>query len=262
MQSSNPALARLTPQGATNAYGETGWYQPGAAYRDGPVAAARSATMTVDDVIWRTIAMLVLVTLSAALAWWYVPDRLLGVVVLFGSLGGLVLGLVISIGRVANPLAIGAYAVLQGAVIGLISEVFEAQYGGIVFQAVLATIAIFFVMVILYRFRVIRATPRFTKGVIGALIAAVVVLLANWVLGFFGISTGLREAGPLGIVFSIGMIILGALTFILDFDMVEKGVAAGLPKRYAWYAAFGIVLGLIWVYLEVLRLLSYLRGRG
>lgn len=264
MESSNPALAKLTPSpAATNSSGEPGWYQPGAYQQAGPVerVGAGTQTMTVDGVVGRTLALLVLLTVSAAAAWQLVPDGLLGAVVLIGSIGALVLGLFISFRRMTSPLPIAGYAILEGAVVGLVSKVFEQSYGGIVLQAVLATIAIFFVMLILYRFRVIRATPRFTKGLIGALIAAVVVSLANLALSFFGITTGLRSAGWLGIAFSIGMIILGALTFILDFDVVEKGVAAGLPKQYAWYAAFGIILGLIWVYLEVLRLLSYLRGR-
>jgi len=261
MQSSNPALAKLTPS-STNAYGEPGWYQPGTAgTATYPGVITTADTMTVDGVIGRTLALMVLLAASAAAAWIWLPGQLTGVVLLVGSIGALILGLVVAFRRSTSPLLIGGYAVLEGAVLGLISEVFEATYGGIVAQAVTATIGIFFVMLILYRFRVIRATPRFTKGLMGALIAAVVLMLGNWLLSIFGVNTGLREGGTIGIVFSLAMIVIGALTFILDFDVVEQGVRNGLPKRYAWYAAFGIVLGLVWVYLEVLRLLSYLRGR-
>jgi uncharacterized YccA/Bax inhibitor family protein len=262
MQSSNPALARLAPSSSSNAYGEPGWYQPGAGgTATYPGVITRGETMTVDGVIGRTLALILLLTVSAAAAWIWLPEQLSGVVLLVSAIGALILGLVISIGRLTNPLLIGAYAVVEGVVLGLVSEAFEGQYGGIVAQAVTATIGIFFVMLILYRFRVIRATPRFTKGLLGALIAAVVLMLGNWLLSIFGVHTGLREGGTIGIIFSLAMIVLGALTFILDFDLVEQGVRDGLPQRYGWYAAFGIILGVIWVYLEVLRLLSYLRGR-
>jgi uncharacterized YccA/Bax inhibitor family protein len=265
MQSSNPALAKLTPANATNTYGQPGWYQPGAATPGGATTAfpdviTRSGTMTVDDVIVRTLGLLILLAVSAAAAWVWVPEQLRGLVLLAGAIGGLVLGLVISFGRMTNPVAVMAYSVIQGVVVGLISELYNSWYEGIVTQAVLATFAIFFIMLILYRFRVIRATPRFTKGLIGALVAGVALMLADFVLSLFHIQTGLRENGLLGIVFSVAMIVIGALTFILDFDLVERGTAAGMPRRYAWFAAFGIVVGLIWVYLEVLRLLSYLRG--
>ncbi|NUT36259.1 MAG: Bax inhibitor-1/YccA family protein [Hamadaea sp.] len=260
MESSNPALAKLTPS-STNTYGEPGWYQPGAGGSAYPGVMTRSDAMTVDGVIGRTLALLALMTLSGAAAWIWLPPELTGVALIGGAIGALVLGLVISFGRMTNPLLVTGYALLEGVVLGLISEVFENQFAGIVAQAVAATVGIFFVMLILYRFRVIRATPRFTKGLMGALIAAVVLMLGNWVLSLFGVNTGLRDAGAIGIIFSLAMIVIGALTFILDFDVVERGVAEGLPKRYGWFAAFGILLGLVWVYLEVLRLLSYLRGR-
>ncbi|WP_027342272.1 Bax inhibitor-1/YccA family protein [Hamadaea tsunoensis] len=265
MRSSNPALNRLAPaQTATNAYGESGWYAPGAtgAPTAGPVVeAARSASMTVDDVTVRTIGLLVLLAAAGGIAWGVVPAQWQGAVLLVGVFGGLILGLVISFGRTTNPLLIAAYTVLQGAAVGLISKQYNDWYNGIVVQAVAATFAVFFVMLILYRFKVLRATPRFTKGLIGALIAAVVLMFGDLILSLFGVHTGLRQNGLVGILFSIAMIALGALTFILDFDAVEQGVRAQLPKRYAWYAAFGIVVGLIWVYLEILRLLGYARDR-
>jgi len=264
MQSSNPALAKLSKTPATDAYGEPGWYQPGAggtASYPGVITSAGTGTMTVDGVIGRTLALMALLTVSAAAAWIWVPEEFTGVAVFGSSIVALIVGLIVGFRQSTSPVLIGAYAVLEGAALGMISEWFNTLYPGIAAQAVAATIGIFFVMLILYRFRVIRATPRFTKGLMGALIGAVVLMLGNWVLALFGVNTGLREAGPIGIIFSLAMIVIGALTFILDFDQVEQGVRHGLPARYGWFAAFGIILGLVWVYLEVLRLLSYLRGR-
>ena len=115
-------------------------------------------------------------------------------------------------------------------------------------------------MALLYKSRVIRATPRFTRIVIGAVVGLFALMLVNFVLSLFGVSTGLREGGTIGIIFSLVCIVVAALTFVLDFDQVEEGVRQGLPQRYAWSCAFGILVGLIWLYLEILRLLSYLRG--
>jgi uncharacterized YccA/Bax inhibitor family protein len=262
MQSSNPALSKLASTSGTNAYGEPGWYQPGSggvAY-PGVVTTERTGAMSVDGVIGRTLALLALLTLSAAAAWSLLPANVSGAAAFGAAIAALIVGLIVSFRQSTSPVLIGAYAILEGVALGVISEWFNVVYPGIAAQAVAATIGIFFVMLILYRFRVIRATPRFVRGVTGALIGAVVLMLANWVLALFGVNTGLREAGPIGVIFSLAMIILGALTFILDFDQVEQGVRHRLPARYGWFAAFGIILGLVWVYLEVLRLLSYLRG--
>jgi uncharacterized YccA/Bax inhibitor family protein len=173
---------------------------------------------------------------------------------------GLVLGLVIAFMQVTNPILIGAYAVVEGVFLGLVSEFYEYLYDGIVVQAAAGTFGIFFVMAMLYKAQVLRATPRFTKFVVGAVVGIFAVILVNLVLSLFGINTGLRDGSPLAIGFSIVIIIVASLTFILDFAQVEEGVRAGMPKRYAWACAFGILVGLIWLYLEILRLLSYLRG--
>ena len=120
-------------------------------------------------------------------------------------------------------------------------------------------------MAVLYKLQIVRATPRFTKMIIGALVGVVVLSLANYLFYLFDINLGLREysldgkVGWLPIVFSLVIIVVGALTFVLDFDAVEQGVRGGLPEKYAWYCAFGILVGLIFLYWEILRMLSYLR---
>jgi uncharacterized YccA/Bax inhibitor family protein len=167
--------------------------------------------------------------------------------------------------RITNPLLISLYAILQGVLLGVVSRVFEEAYPGIVVQAVAGTFGVFLVMAVLYRFRVLRATRKFTRFVLGALFGVVILSLVNYFLSLFGHNLGYEyyaptdKAGGLAIVFALVCIVVGALTFILDFDAVEKGIQYGLPHRYAWYCAFGLLVGLIFLYWQILRLLRYLR---
>jgi uncharacterized YccA/Bax inhibitor family protein len=272
VRSSNPVLTRLT----ANSYrGSTATVPPPSPWRSAPsgysdyppviAPAAQADRMTVDDVVVRTVGLLLLTAASATLAWNLVPDGLLFPVLVLGSIGGLILGLVIAFGRLVNPIAIGAYALLEGTVVGLFSKVFAVRSSGIVIQAIIGTFGVFAIMAALYKFRVIRATPRFTRGVIGALTGVLALIVVNFLLSLFGVQTGLRGGpgggGALAIGFSLVVIVVAALTFILDFDQIEQGVRAGLPRQAAWICAFGLLVGLIWVYLEVLRLLSYLNRR-
>jgi uncharacterized YccA/Bax inhibitor family protein len=221
--------------------------------------------MTIDDVVVRTVAMLGVVGITAALAWVLIGESPLSLPALFGAaIVGLVLGLVISFARVTNPAIILTYAAVQGVFVGLISKIYEDLYAGIVIQALAATFGIFFGMAAMYKFKVIRATPTFVKWVMGALIGVMVLMAANFLLAIFGAGggegLGLRSGGPIAIGFSLVCIGVAALTFILDFKAIEDGVNEGAERKYAWYASFGIVVGLIWLYLEILRLIGYLRG--
>jgi len=278
VKSSNPVLGRLDQAAAAErtagtiypgpqqqAYGPVDY----GGYGQPPVMDVRAPgrAMTLDDVVVRTIALVGLVVLSAAASWTLLRS---GPVVTFAvvgsSIAGLVLVFTISFGRVTNPALIGLYAVVEGVLLGVVSRVFEHAYPGIVVQAVAATLAVFFGMAALYKFRVIRATPRFTRWVVGALIGVVTLSLVNWLLALFGKNLGLvyysptDKPGMWAIVFSLICIGVGALTFILDFDLVERGVRYGLPERYAWYCAFGLVVGLIYLYWQILRMLGYLRN--
>jgi uncharacterized YccA/Bax inhibitor family protein len=216
--------------------------------------------MTIDDVVVRTIALLTLTAVAGAVAWTIVPDRLLFPVWIGAAVVGLILGFVITLARITNPVLIAGYAVVEGVFVGLVSKYYETFFEGIVFQAVLATFGVFFVMAVLYKFQVIRATPRFIRGVIGATVGAFVVIMLNFVLSMFGVNTHLRDGSGLAIIFSLVMIVIAALNFILDFHLVEEGVRQGAPRKFAWLCAVGILIGLVWIYLEILRLLSYLRG--
>jgi uncharacterized YccA/Bax inhibitor family protein len=222
--------------------------------------------MTIDDVVVRTVMLLGLVGISGAAAWILLPDTgPVATLALFGSMiAGLALGLVIAFGRITNPVLIVAYAVVEGVLLGVVSEFFERNWPGIVMQAVAATFAVFFVMAALYKFRVLRATPKFAKFLLGALLAFVALSLINLVAYLFGFEMGLVDYGtdkvnPIAFLFAGAGIVIGALTFILDFHEIEQGVRHGLPEKYAWYSAFGLLVGLVFLYWQILRMLSYLR---
>lgn len=246
MQSSNPVLTRLEREMARERF-------------------STDRMMSLDDVVVRTVGLILLTAVSAAVSWNLFTGPTAVLAAIGSSLAGLVLGLVISFARITNPLVIGAYAVIEGVLLGMVSRAFEIRYGGIVVQAVVGTIGVFAGMAALYKARVLRATPRFTRFVIGALIGVVVLGLVNWIVYMFGGNLGLVQYGPTGkvsmlpIIFSLVCIGVGALTFILDFDQIERSVHYGMPEKYSWYCAFGLLVGLIFLYWQILRLLGYLR---
>ena len=127
-------------------------------------------------------------------------------------------------------------------------------------QAVVATFGVFFLMAMLYKAKVIRATPAFVQGMIAVMVGLFAVMLINLVLALFGVNTGLRDGSPLAIGFSLVCIVVASLSFVLSFKEIEEGVRMGLPQRYSWVAAFGILVSLVWLYIEILRLLSYFQG--
>jgi len=265
VRSSNPVLTRLTPET------QSGYPAPAPGYPQqqyqSPVVTSVTDRMTLDDVVVRTVGLLAVTGLSGAVAWFVLPDNLRPVALFGGMVIGLILGLVISLARITNPALILAYAVAEGAFLGAISEYYNDQWNGIVVQAVVGTFGIFLLMTVLYKFRVIRNSPRFSRTLTSIVIGIMAIYLVSWILSFFNVQVGLfaRNADGSGtwlsIGFSIFVVIIASLTFILDFDLIEQSVAQGAPKKVAWTCAFGVLVGLIWVYLEVLRLLSYLRGR-
>ncbi|MER5455357.1 MULTISPECIES: Bax inhibitor-1/YccA family protein [unclassified Micromonospora] len=276
MKTSNPVLARLgqaaereraAGYAPTGPYGQPGYpqqqYPPQAGYPGAPgypSAPPAVTPMSIDDVVVKTVMLLAIVGVTGAAAWVMVPDALLGVAWIGAAVVGLVLGMIISFSKMANPALVVAYAVVQGVLVGAVSKFFESLYDGIVIQAVTATFGVFFVMTMLYRAKVIRATPKFVKGMVAVMAGLFAVMLINLVLAMFGVNTGLRDGSPLAIGFSIVCIVVASLSFILSFKEVEDGVRMGLPQRYSWVAAFGILVSLIWLYIEMLRLLSYFQG--
>jgi uncharacterized YccA/Bax inhibitor family protein len=224
--------------------------------------AARSATsrdtgrMTVDDVVNRTGLLLAIAFATGAVTW--ALD--LGFLEFPAAIVGLILGLVISFKQIMSPGVIMAYAAIEGVFLGGISQFFDARYPGIVLQAVGGTAAVTGGVLALYKSGRIKVTPQFTKMVVGATIGFFVLMMVNLVASMVtGNGLGLRT-GTLGIVVGLFAIGLASMNLILDFDLVEKGARAGLPTKYGWFAAFGILVTLVWLYIEILRLLAILRG--
>ena len=250
--SNNPALTRspaFTGRGLQTDPLEDAYSGPSATSRD-------TGRMTVDDVVNRTGLLLAIAFATGAVTW--VLD--LGALVFPAAIVGLILGLVISFKQIMNPGVIMAYAAIEGVFLGGISQFFDARYPGIVVQAVVGTAAVTGGVLALYKSGKIKVTPQFTKMVVGATIGFFVLIMVNLVAGFFvSGGLGLRQ-GPLGIVVGLFAIGLASMNLILDFDMVEKGARQGLPTKFGWFAAFGILVTLVWLYIEILRLLSILRG--
>jgi uncharacterized YccA/Bax inhibitor family protein len=252
VQSSNPVLTRL---------GEAAQAERTTVYD-----YQQTRAMTIDDVVTRTLFLLLLTGAAGAVSWITLRGgALLGFAWIGSAIAGLVLGLVIAFARITNPVVISIYAVVEGVLLGVVSREFERVHPGIVIQAAFGTFGVFAGMAALYKMRVLRATPKFTRFVIGALFGIVALSLINWLLSMFGHNLGYEyygpssKAGPLAIIFSLAAIVIGALTFIIDFDAVEQGIRYGLPERYAWYCSFGLLVGLIFLYWQILRLLGYLR---
>jgi uncharacterized YccA/Bax inhibitor family protein len=262
VKTSNPVLSRLgqaAERERAGAYAPTGYGEPYPGV--GQVAAPPSVRpMTIDDVVVKTVALLAITGGSAAAAWAFVPDALVGAAWIGAAVVGLVLGLVISFSRKANPALVVTYAVVEGVFVGMASKFFETYYPGIVLQAVIGTFGVFFLMAMIYKARIIRATPKFARGLIAVMAGLFGVMLINFVLSLAGVDTGLRSGGAMAIGFSLICIVVASLSFILSFHEVEEGVRLGLPQRYSWMAAFGILVSLVWLYIEILRLLSYFQG--
>ncbi|MEU4573767.1 Bax inhibitor-1/YccA family protein [Nonomuraea sp. ATR24] len=220
-----------------------------------PPAPPAFRTMTIDDVVVRGFMTLGALVVAAGAAWYL--NVSMGVAI-GAAIVALVLGLIASFKQSTNPALILGYAVFEGVFLGALSRVFEGAISGIVVQAVLGTAMAFAGMLAVYTLRIVRVTPKMVKFVIAAAIAALGLVLVNLLAGLFvDGGLGLREAGPLGYVFSAAMILLGCFFLLLDFDAIEQGVKQGAPEKFAWQCAFGLTLSLVWIYLEVLRFLSY-----
>ncbi|MFG1703861.1 Bax inhibitor-1/YccA family protein [Nonomuraea sp. M3C6] len=258
MESKNPVFSRSRQQAG-------GWAGPAPSpdqlqnMYDAPsyTAPARPASraMTIDDVVVRGFMTLGVLVVAAGAAWYLeVP---IGVAVV-SAIIALVLGLVASFKMSTNPALILSYAVFEGVFLGAFSSVMEARTGGIVLQAILGTALAFGGVLTVYSLRVIRVTPKLVKFVVAAGVAAIGLMLVNLLAGLFlpgGL--GLRTDSGIGIAFSALMILLGCFFLLLDFDSIEQGVKQGAPEKFAWQCAFGLTLSLVWIYLEVLRFVSY-----
>lgn len=229
--------------------------------------AASGRSMTIQGTVNKSAVLLVLLLLSATWTWrqFYASGgnpASIGMWLLIGAVGGLILALVTVFKKAWSPVTAPAYALLEGLVLGGVSSIFEAQYPGIVVQAVGLTLGTLFGLLMAYKSRVIRATENFKLGVAAATGGIALFYLVTLVLGFFGIRIPyIHESGMIGIGFSLFVVVVAALNLVLDFDFIESGANGGAPGYMEWYGAFGLMVTLVWLYLEILRLLSKLRSR-
>ena len=246
MRTSNPALNDKTWRGLPYVAGER---------------------MTMDGTVNKT-GMLLVCSLATAFWTWhlFLAERDPAAVfplMLLGVFGGLVFGLVTSFKREWAPVTAPVYALLEGLVLGGLSSLFEVRYPGIAMEAVCLTFGTLFLMLFLYRSRIIKVTDKLRLGIVAATGAVCLFYFLQMILGFFGMRfMSVYGSGPIGIGFSLIVVGIAALNLVLDFDFIERGVAAGAPKYMEWYGAFGIMVTLIWLYIEMLRLLSKVRSRN
>ena len=216
--------------------------------------------MTVEGTVNKSFLLLVVLMACALWPWSQAVAgnlQAVGGEMMLGLIGGFILALIVSFKPTTAPYLAVPYAALEGLVLGGISAQFNLRYPGIAIEAVAATFAVAFVMLVLYRTRVIRVTDRFRHMVVGATLGIVLLYAASWILGFFHVAVPfINGGGPLGIGFSVVVVGIAAFNLALDFDMIEQGAAGGAPKFMEWYGAFALMVTLVWMYLEMLRLLA------
>ena len=226
----------------------------------GGIPVAPTRYMTLDDVIVRTGAMLGVLLLAGAATWVATPESSAGALIAVGALGGLGLGLYMAFTMRANAVTALLYAALQGVALGAISRAFEQWRHGIVVQALTGTVLVAGGMLIAYRIGAIRVTPRFTKIVFASTLGVLGLMLINGIAYLFHPGgLGLRDGGALAILFSLLCIGIAAMNLAVDFEVIQQGIRNGADEKFAWYASFGLTVTLVWLYLEILRLLGYLR---
>ena len=223
-----------------------------------------SETMTLQGAVNKTIALLALVVIGAAYTWSLYYNQGADAVqpwMIGGLIGGLVFALITIFKAEWAPKTAPVYAVLEGLALGGISAFFEARFPGIVIQAVGLTFGTLFALLMLYKSRLIRVTENFRLGVFAATGGIALVYLVSFVGGLFGWQMPvIHESGPMGILFSLFVVVVASLNLVLDFDFIERGDGVA-PRYMEWYAAFGLIVTLVWLYLELLRLLAKLRER-
>ncbi len=250
MQSGNPALNKNTFLDSISG-----------------AVVTRDGAMTINGTVTKTAVLLILVMVGAMYTWsqFNGPE---GVQAMYpwmigGAIGGLITGLITVFKKTWAPITAPIYALLEGVFIGGISAIFEAKFPGIVMQAVGLTFGTMGALLLAYRSGLIRATEKFKLGVVAATGGVLLVYVANFVMSFFGHQLGIITSNSaLGIGFSVVVVISAALNLILDFDLIEQGVAQRAPKYMEWYGAFALVVTLVWLYLELLRLLSKINSRN
>jgi len=220
--------------------------------------------MTINGTINKTAMMLALVVITAIYTWGRFtatndPASIMPLV-WTGAIGGLIFCLITVFKTEWVAVTAPIYALLEGLVVGGLSAIFEVAYPGIVVQAVGLTFGVLAAMLLAYRSGLIQATEKFKLGVIAATGGIALLYLVSMVMSMFGKPIGfIHEGGTFGILFSVFVVVIAALNLVLDFDLIKQGAEQGAPKRMEWYGAFALTVTLIWLYLEILRLLGKLR---
>lgn len=227
---------------------------------------AADGVMTLNGTVIKTAVLTLLLVAAASWSWKLVagetPPSWFGSALTLGWIAPFALALIISFVPRSAPALAPLFAISKGVIVGIISALFEGQFHGIVLTAVMLTCGILFALLAAYMTGIIKASENFKLGIFAATGGLALFYLATWVLGMFGIQIpGLFGNGTISIVFSGFVVVLAALNLVLDFDFIENGCAAGAPKHMEWYAAFGLLVTLVWLYLEILRLLAKLRSR-
>ncbi|HKK46879.1 MAG TPA: Bax inhibitor-1/YccA family protein [Balneolaceae bacterium] len=221
-------------------------------------AIPADGAMTISGTINKTGILFLILLLGASISW-YSPSQGL---IYGGAFGGFILAMVTIFKKEWSPITAPIYAALEGLFLGGISLMFEQAYNGIVYNAIFLTLGTFAAMLIAYRSGLIQVTRRFRMGVIAATGGIALVYIASIILSFFGIHLSLIHGnGLMGIGFSLIIVGVAALNLVLDFDMIEKGVQARAPQYFEWYTSFGLMVTLVWLYIEILRLLAKLQRR-
>ena len=279
-ETSNPVFRSLPKQrggyaqfgtgvaGAATQYGHQA--DPYAPYVDRRAGVSRP--LTIDDVVTKTGITLAVLSAVAVVSYFLVErnETLAGPFTFIGAFGGLALVLIATFGRKQdNPAIVLTYAALEGLFLGAISfllafQVAGANAGTLIGQAILGTFGVFVGMLVVYKTGAIRVTPKFTRMVVASLFGVLALMLGNLVLGMFGVGhgegLGLRSGGTLAIIFSLVCIGIAAFSFLIDFDAADQMIRAGAPEKAAWGIALGLTVTLVWLYIEILRLLSYLQN--
>ncbi len=223
-----------------------------------------SEQMTIQGTVNKSFLLLAGVLLTASFTWnqFFIDPAGIFIYLIVGVIGGLIFALATIFKKTWSPITAPLYALFEGLMLGGISGYFESQFPGIVIQAVALTFGTLLALLMAYTSRLIQATENFKLGVVAATGGIAVIYLLNFILGFFGVNIPfIHESGLFGILFSLFVVVVAALNLVLDFDFIEQGAERGVPKFMEWYAAFGLMVTLIWLYLEILRLLSKLRSR-
>jgi uncharacterized YccA/Bax inhibitor family protein len=253
MKTSNPALGQNTFSNLS-----------GAQY--GPMIDAADR-MTLNGTVNKTGVLLLCSIATAAWTWHlFLPGHDMTSVsplMMLGLIGGFICAIVTTFKKEWSPVTAPIYALLEGLVLGGLSAVLELRFPGIAIQAVSLTFGTLFVLLLAYRSGMIKVTQKFRLGIVAATGGIFVFYLLEMILGFFGVQfQSINGSGPIGIGFSLIVVAIAALNLVLDFDFIEQGVQVGAPKYMEWYGAFGIMVTLVWLYLEFLRLLSKVRSRN